>query len=266
MKNKILITFLVLVGLSCGNAAAQSLPKTSAEEDPAWYYIQVQGSDVEYSTEKKTVWYNLVSGKTGTANLAMQDNTSITLAAPANYALSVEPLNNDATQQWKLTKNASGTVTVTNRATNNAISTTSVYDEPYNLTQLTAVAEHAGHLLTDIGGGQYTLSAVEDDGIKRYLSLSEEGKDPEEFIIDKLTDSGFAWTFVKVIDTGINKQTPSSDNQLVVTVKDRVISVENATDWRIFSVDGKSIGKGTPLAPGVYLVTANGVTTKVLVK
>jgi hypothetical protein len=66
----------------------------------------------------------------------------------------------------------------------------------------------------------------------------------------------------KLASTKIDDLLP---NHTLIYVKDKQIVVEGTDDYVVRTIQGVSVGRNRPLPVGIYLVTVNGKTTKVLV-
>lgn len=139
-------------------------------------------------------------------------------------------------------------------------------DLKHNFTELTLNApESEGWTLTHIREGQYTISGIEEDNNERYWNASSFDKEPDEYDAANLIFSGFAWKFEKVTPTEVGILSITEDNIRIYS-QNRKIIVENTDNYTIMTVEGLIISKNSELSTGIYLVTANGKTTKILVK
>jgi hypothetical protein len=86
---------------------------------------------------------------------------------------------------------------------------------------------------------------------------------PQEYEAKNAKDSGFAWLFRKISDdNAINAQ---SEDALKISVMNGQIFV-NSENYTVTTIHGSAVKKNASLPSGVYFVTANGKTSKVLVK
>lgn len=234
-KTSLTLALFLLVGLT--NVAAQ---------------IKCSSGSDEY-------WYNLLSAKSGVKNLA------ITEVAAGIFPITVTALDqNDESQQWKFVEDAStGHLYIINRKSGNQILSDSRSEGAYNATLIGLDSLNRGFKATQISDGQYTFSAIEGDGIERYLALQEQLA--ESVILDEenLASSAFAWIAQEIITTGISE---ISADGFVINVKDRKIIVENATDYNVTTLLGVELPKETTLEKGIYIVTVGNVSQKVSIE
>lgn len=227
-------------------------------DNSAFVFVPYVDSNIEYSTETSEIWYNIVSGKTG-IDKCIEDNGSASA-----YPLLVEAvIDGEQAQQWKVVKDArSGGVYLANRGTGNYIQTQSAVSGIFNLPQLGASASGT-RTLTYLGQGQYSIAGVEQDGVTRYLHLSTQEETPEGYVFKNALNSGFSWYFRKVSGGTSDISTPSV-TPLKITVTNRRIVVD-AENYTLRNINGALLKKDTTLPVGIYLVTAEGATTKVIV-
>ena len=239
----------------------------SGETNSQFMFIPYEEINLEYSVNASEIWYRINSAKPGNEDLCFTDvSKNSDYMSPLALTLVTE---NEKSQLWKLVKNGS-TVELINKETGNAISTESeIIDShlKFNFTQITNNASNSKWTIAHQREGQYTISTVEKDNITRYLNASLLDQNPEEYDASKLVRSGFAWKFKKAPDseqTGIS--TVIVEDNVFVYSENRRIIVEGAVDYTVRTVQGMIIDKNRELPIGVYLVTVNGKTTKILVK
>jgi hypothetical protein len=226
----------------------------------AFAFVPFVDYNIEYSDATSETWYNIVSGKAGTNNLTVYDNSG-----QGDYPLSVNALENANTaQQWKVVKDAaSDGVYLINRSTGSYIQPQSTVQGIFNLPKLSASATGT-RTLEYIGNGQYTISGVEQDGVTRWLHLSSQDETPQEYAVKNAPNSAFAWYFLKVSKNTLGTFMPSTA-PVKITVTDRRIAVD-ADDYTLRSISGSVLKKDSALPAGIYLVTVNDATVKVIVK
>lgn len=230
-------------------------------------FIPYEALNLEYSTTGNDVWYTIQSAKTGNNDMYMTDVQN----GDGSRYLSLTSGENTDSQYWKLVKK--GTLTqFVNKATGNVLQTKSDLVDPYfqyNFTQLTQdAAQSKGWSLTHIRGGQYAISGVEEDNITRYLSASNTGNNtPEELNLnDNLYFSSFAWKLTKADGDVSIPVLNGEENTFYAYPENRKIKVVGADEYSVRTIQGVLVDKDSTLPVGIYLVTANGKTVKVLVK
>lgn len=206
-----------------------------------------------------TSWYNIVSESADAKGLVMSDNSGQTSSLP--IALLTD--DGSTAMQWKLVEDDSnGLIRFVNRKTGSIIQPVSVAEQLYNVTQLSSsVLTGKGFTLEELGNGQYALPGEEADGTTRYLISAKEGTAPAT-ATSATAGSAFAWSFRLVETVGINtveKAQPS------ISVVDGRITVTPAVPFRITTVDGVTMKGNGRLPVGVYLVTVEGETVKIIV-
>lgn len=219
--------------------------------------IQAQ---IKYSSGSDEYWYNLLSAKSGVENFA------ITEIPDGVYKITVAALDNDnESQQWKFIEDEStGNVYIINRKSCNQILSDSRLQDIYNATLIGLDSLNRGFKATQIGDGQYTFSAIEGDGIERYLALQELLAESVVLDDDNLSSSAFAWVAQEIIPTSVEEI--SADNFVIYVTDDRRIIVENAKEYRVRSLSGIELPKYASLEKGVYIVTVGSVSKKVSIE
>ncbi|MDR0427658.1 MAG: RICIN domain-containing protein [Dysgonamonadaceae bacterium] len=226
-------------------------------------FVPYEDVNLEYSTSDKESWYTIYSAKDSKCM------TDAEASSTEDIKISVEEFaeGNDC-QLWKLIKKGSKTNFV-NRATGKIIqpeSTVSESNMMYNYTQLAANAsESNGWTLTHIGGGQYSISGIEADGHTRYLHATVEGSAPNEYDKVGLLFSGFAWKFAKAYPR-VSVPAVTENEPIRIYSENRKVVVVGNDDYTVRTIQGVIVNKNATLPIGIYLVTVNGKTTKILVK
>ena len=239
----------------------------NSSEDSQYSFIPYEDMNLEYSAaEKPETWYSIESAGTNSGCI-----TDVS-AANTDIKMEIEDYaeGND-NQLWKLVIKASRT-NFQNKATGNIIDNQSEISENHflhNYTQLTDDEASAnGWNLTHIRAGQYSIYGVEKDNITRYLNAASSGANaPDEYDETKLVSSNFAWKFVKRAVTEPNSipLVQKIDDFYIYSENKRII-VEGTDDYTVRTIQGITINNNTELSIGIYLVTINGKTTKLLVK
>lgn len=217
------------------------------------------GAQIKYSSGSNEFWYNLLSAKSGVENLA------ITEAAEGIFPITVAALDkNDESQQWKFVEDTStGNLFIINRKSGNQILSDSRAEGAYNATLIGLDSLNRGFKVAQIGNEQYTFSAIENDGIERYLALQEQFAEGVVLDEENILGSAFAWKAQEITTTGIVENYADG---FVIYVKDRKIFVENAADYKVTTLLGVELPKETTLEKGVYVVTIGNVSKKVSIE
>ena len=220
-------------------------------------------NDMPFKTSTKTdeYWYNIISAKSGTSNLAIKDNTK----SGSSFAFTLTTLDeSDNTQQWKFLKNdATGRMDLVNRETGFHILTNSTAEGIYNAVLSGYFMKNTGYDLQYLGLGQYAMSGLENDNIERYLAMQDTQAKADSLDLSSMPNSEFSWTLREAGYTSGIKSVGGAEP--LIKVVNGVITVENATDYSVTSPDGIVMPKGIKLQQGVYLVTIGKTTTKVII-
>jgi hypothetical protein len=242
-------------------------PEPDPDPDPDFDF------SVELSNNNKTVWYSIASANPNYRNKVITDMVA---GGNTNIKFSIETLSPDNEyQQWKVVKkntDANDTrVNFVNRATGRVINTNSVFKTPFYYVQFTTNQnESNGWQLNYLGDGQFEISGLENDGSTRFLNAASKNASQSDYYIEGLSkETGFAWQFIKrtpqlLAYTGIEELAP--DNRTLIYVRDRQIIVEGTDKYTVRTIQGMLVERQKSQLPvGIYLVTVNGKTTKVLV-
>lgn len=217
-----------------------------------------------YSDELTDSWYNIINCGEAFSGLCIKEEGNET-----SSQLILEAGVDDETAQWKAVKPASGKgVQWVNRASGRVIATNS---EPFGLFNRlwtnTVVANENVWTTTYLGDKQYAFSTVEDDNVERYMGAnSDQAEAAEELDLRKLANSSHAWVLrmVESVPTSIGQATET--NHLTIRVIDRRIVVEGCTDFNIHTLSGMAMPTDLQLQPGIYIVSAQAKSTKIIVK
>ena len=239
----------------------------SSGENSQFSFIPYEEINLEYSTEAKSIWYSINSSVKGSENECITDASSL---EGSDIKIAVESfVQGNDNQLWKLVSKGSR-VNFVNKATGNTIQNQSDVVENnimYNFTQVTPNEnDNGGWTLKHIRIGQYSIAGAEEDDITRYLSSATEGQAPAFYDAENLLFSNTAWKLKKV-DTSITSipEFQEKEGYRVYSAERRII-VEGADDYVIRTIQGVTVNKNGELPVGVYLVTVDGQTTKLLVK
>lgn len=234
----------------------------SSGVNSSFHFVPFEDFSIEFSTDELCTFYQLVSAKADYNGQCMAEDTE------AEYPLVLKTTDAaDHSQQWMVRKkSADGTlVELVNRATGHTLQTSSTRTGAFNQPVLETVVDASnGWALDYLGYAQYTISGEEEDGIVRYLNASPAtAAAPEAYDADALKDSGFGWKFRKVdISTGLREIVSEKP---AVRVENGRILVDGASDYRVYTLDGKAVSAQARLLPGIYIVHAGGTATKVIV-
>ena len=218
------------------------------------------------STDDEIVWMYVKNLKTG-----KYLTDAVTSPQGKAYFL-LENLKTDGdedSQQWKMfTKSGNKGLAIINRATGNIIHTDAVFDLYYYIQYTHDPEEGDGWNVELISDNQYAVYSTDANGIVKYWYATTPGQPAESFANDYAKNSAYAWTFswVPAGSTGIKPQPALPDYNIRVYSYDKRIYVEGCDDYRIFTIYGTPVYRNASLPAGIYLVTAKGKTTKVLVQ
>lgn len=206
-----------------------------------------------------TSWYNIVSESTDAKGLVMSDNSD----QSSSYPIALQTDDESAAMQWKLVADDSnGLIRFVNRKTGRIIQPVSVAAQLYNVTQLSSsVLSGKGFTLEELENGQYALPGEEADGTIRYLISAKEGTTPDA-ATSATEGSAFAWSFRLVETVGIDNV---ENLRPTISVVDGRITVTPAVPFRVVTTDGVEMTGSERLSAGVYLVTVEGETVKIIV-
>ncbi|MDR2621127.1 MAG: RICIN domain-containing protein [Dysgonamonadaceae bacterium] len=231
-------------------------------------FVLYEDFTIELSSDDNPVWYFITSAKPEYRNKGITDVVSSNLP-DIKFSLEDIAANNDR-QLWKAVKknNISGDAHLhfINKATGNIIQTHSVYSNNFYFTQSTNQQEQSNGWITRyLGGKQFEIYGTENDGKTRYLNASSQTQTQPDWLLDENTkDTGFAWILIKADDfSALNH--PAIENVHVYS-KEKQIIVEGSNDYMIRNLQGIQMKRNTGLPAGVYLVTVNNKTYKILVK
>jgi len=219
-------------------------------------------SELQLSNDETIYWYRICSASTGMDGLAMTNLGSETEYIERSYIYLLPTETEDHRSQWKLTAGEDGKVIITNRASGNQISNTSVSVGELNATKL-AEEGSQGFTVTSLGDYAFQLESVEDDGVNRCLALAYIESEALSYPESAASSSIVGWKFFPVeIETGIST---TQAVRPVISVKNKRISVKGCSEWHLFNAEGEEMPRTTRLATGVYLVKMPQKTFKVAV-
>ncbi|MCC8145721.1 MAG: hypothetical protein LIO93_04625 [Bacteroidales bacterium] len=252
--------YVLMLEVSTYNATANSKFK----------FVEFEKFEIEYSTDDKEIWYYISSAHPDYKDKGIKD--AATESFPyVNFTLETIEESNEY-QQWKVVKKSNAAneekVHLINKVTKNLIQAKSVTNEFYKYTQATTdLSSDKGWTTKYLQRGQFEISGEEEDGVYRYLNASNsEKKYPDFYDENESLNSTFAWFFKKV--EGYWTSTPVIDGENIFKVysRNRYVIVEGSDNYTIHTIEGIKVNKEKQLPPGIYLVTVEGKTTKLLVK
>ena len=219
-------------------------------------------AQIKISSGSEEYWYYLLSAKSGVENQAITENANAETAA--TFPLATAVLNqDDEGQQWKFAKDeTSNKLFIVNRKSGKQIIASSVAQGPVNATQYGNDTDHNGFKVEEITDGQFAISGIEEDDIRRYLALRDL-KVSDIPVLDKanLQNSIYAWVAVQA-GQGIH----NVEGNVTIQVKNRRIVVENAKNYKVTNLAGVQFNKRAVLEQGIYVVTVGNTSTNVYVK
>jgi hypothetical protein len=221
------------------------------------------------STDTEIAWLTIQNEKT---DLNGQVVTDVALAGQPKAVFSMEArMDNNKAQQWKIVRNTTDNTLVdfVNRASGSVIGTTPVYDLYYyvqSAANLQASASWRIHELTLANQYEIGTGAVNAES---FWCAANETDYPTAYMNHLDKEAGFIWTFNLVdeeILTGQAIHRPGLPENVKVYSRDGYIRVEGADQFDVRNLYGVRVATDRALPAGVYLVTVQGQTVKVLVK
>ena len=240
--------------------------QSNSTKDDAWFIPELYDEGFEVQNDQEVTYYNVQSCCSSLqGDYVLVDNTS-SVDSKYNFILGQSDDSNLASQ-WRLVRQSDMTVAIINRATGNCISTNLQPVGEFNIPDADGKElAQSGYNISKISDdNQFILSSVGEDGFTRYLNAAVLAEEPAKIDFDNLTYSEFAWTFAKKgTEVGINEA--ASPAEASVTVDGGMIRVSEGADYNIYTVDGVEMPKNVQLAKGVYLVSVQGKTVKVIIR
>lgn len=230
-------------------------------------FVAFEDPNISFSDGQTETYYRLANASADFGGQAVRENEPATsdadASAPGDICLASAD-DSDTRAQWRAVNTGKG-VRWINRATGHVLQTAA---EPYGLFNIlragTVVATGNSWTASYLGDKQYAFSAVDsNDRIERYMGASDaEAEAANKPDLKKLSGSPFAWRLerVETVATAIAAY-PTADTGFQLVGRTIV-----GRSCRIHTLSGVSMPVGQPLQPGIYLVTAGGKTTKVIVK
>ncbi|MCC8144984.1 MAG: hypothetical protein LIO93_00800 [Bacteroidales bacterium] len=223
------------------------------------------------STSDNEVWYTIETKKTGFESKCITD---VTDQSWMNIRFALNDITaGDYTQQWKIVDINGTDVQFVNRATGNIMQTEAVYNRYYYTQPAPYSTDAKGWTISYIGQGQCEISGYTQEGVEVHMNAASDQQDADTYLPENNQYSGFAWAFNKVVETDA-LQVVSSDftslDEISISVRiwveNRTIRVEGVEEFTVRNISGVEVNPAMELPVGVYLVSFNGKTTKILIK
>lgn len=217
-------------------------------------------ADVE---EGKVGWFNIKSAKEGNDGEVIVDNTSV---VDAKYKFTVEKKETtDYNAQWRLDESKPGKTVLINRATGNSISTNLTADGRYNFPEADGKdTEATAWNILPVSETQYIISSKGNDGRTRMLNAQTLGEDPFEVTDENPAGTSVAWTFEKA-DTSVGIDEATATQPESVKVENGRVTAPAGAKITVTTPEGIAIPATSHLTPGIYIITVDGKTSKILV-
>lgn len=214
--------------------------------------------------DKEVPYYNIQSAREGGDGEVIIDNTSV-VDTKYKFTIGSAETAGEASQ-WRLVNNAPGKTAIVNRATGNSISTDIYADGRYNLPEAADKATvPATWNINAVADGEFAISAINPDGIRRYLNNTAVDAAPDSLDFTKMADGTFAWKFVKTGSVvGINDATSAAAS--TVSVVGGKVVVSGGKKFSVFTTDGVRLPADAVLSRGIYIVSVDGKSVKINVR
>lgn len=236
--------------------------------DSYFSFVPFEDPNLVMSNDKSQTWYVIKSNKAGYEGKCITDVTGASLA---DIQFGINDYEEGNTNQlWKAVKKVASVsdtrFDLVNKATGNIIQTDYSLHQGYYYTQAAQdLAASNGWQVTYFGKDAYSIFGTNADGLKRYLNATLAGDVPDSYNADNLSGTGFSWGFEKVLITDIDElMTEELSDSFNAYSEGHRIYVIGADDYVIRTVTGVVVSKDSTLPAGIYLVTANGETKKMI--
>jgi hypothetical protein len=246
---------------------SDKLPTVSTSSNPIWYYIQTQG------------------GSDNRANLVfMADNDGVRIFGKT--ILTSGSASEIDKQLWRFEQSGSN-YTIINKSTGKKLTTSYNSSKGISVTALSTSSSTTWQFESSIdnyfnikasaapSGGNasavYTHQANNYDSRNYVIMLESASYNNTEnarfrFILYPVAGQNKVITgIVAGGNSDINFATETLSTDILIYVRDRQVVVEGTDDYVVRTIQGITVGRKNPLPNGIYLVTVNGKTTKVLV-
>lgn len=229
-----------------------------------FHFVAFVDPSIQFSDGETETWYNLTNCSASFEKWSVKEDKSE--EADAKLVLE-QSQGNDASAQWKAIKaNVGEGVHFVNRATGNSLATESAVFGAFNLLQPTSeLSVGNGWTPVYLGNLQYAFKATDVDGVMRYLgATASTATNSDEVDPEKLAGSVYSWKLQKVDETvtGIARIEGEGEG---FRVEGRRVVADKGVDISVFTTAGVAVQADRQLEPGVYVVTAKGKSSKVLI-
>ena len=242
------ILFISLLALSGVNRlSAQNYPSTDASG--AKVYYKIASAYPEYS------------------KMCIEDNSL--RASGTGYSFLVSEMSENTKQEWELVAAAndeSGTYYFRNRGSRRYISSAGSWRENYYTPVAAAVRTTIKPFtIQELDNSQIAIK-YNDGTDDRYLFAADSADVQPGFNIYALENSVWAWKVCDASGVPVSVAKILKESNVKIEVVNRVIKVEGVDAYSLYNDEGVRLNNGSVLEPGVYFVSAKGVSRKVLVK
>jgi hypothetical protein len=253
--------------LTQGGASLDSIlyfTTSNGSSDAQFQFISTDAPVISEGNE--TAWFSIHNAQSSLREKCLTEVPLAPNGTPAGIYLSLQDFTEDnPLQQWKIVNipASGGAVNFVNKQTGHQISTEPIRGI-YDYIRY-AAGETTGWTIDEMEDNQYEVRTGAA-GIEKYWYAATDGEASANYLKGASLNTGFAWKFQlrdEEIHTAINA--PEQDNTRIF-VRNRRIYVEGADQYRIYTIYGTRIDGNYELPAGIYLVTINKKTTKVLVK
>ena len=217
------------------------------------------------STDDNDIWFFILSAKPGNEDKCI---TVVSNPTDPEVKCSIEPKDkNNENQYWKFVEVEDGSVKYhfVNKGTGKIISTDVVFDKYFYAQYTDQIVKSNGWSIIPIEDGQYEIKGITNDNIVRYLYANTTNERTANHT-NNVKNTGFAWSFYWIEGGTTNIDEMNPDSGFYAYSENNKIVVIGADDYVIRNIYGIEFNKDSYLNTGIYLVTANGKTKKILVK
>ena len=245
-KSILLISLLVLCGVNCVSAQKQKYPSTDASG--AKVYYKIASAYPEYS------------------QMCIEDNS---LRASSNgYSFWVNEISDNTKQEWELVVSTDGEENYyfRNRSSRRYISSAGSWkDNYYTPNAATIRTTIKPFTIQELDDNQIVIKYNDGNG-DRYLFAADSAGVQPGFNVYGLENSVWAWKVCDATGVPVSINKILKENNVKVSVVNRVIKVVGVDVYSLYNDEGIRFENDSVLEPGIYFVSAKGVSYKVLVK
>lgn len=240
--------------------------ESNSNTDQSFFILEpfTEAADPEVENAETVPYYNIQSAREGADGEAIIDNTSV---VDTKYKFTVGKADAAGeASQWRLVRTAPGKTAIVNRATGNSISKNIYADGRYNLPEASGktVAPDTWNI-NAVSADEFAISAINPDGIRRYLNNTALDSEPDSLDFTKMADGTFAWKFVKAASVvGINDA--SAEAAPTVSVQGGKVVVSGGKKFTVYTTDGVRLPADAVLQRGIYIVSVDGKSVKINVR